>query len=151
MQTIYTTKIFHFAAAHALTKYHGKCEHLHGHNYKLEITVKGPVFDNGLSVDFGILKKIVNEKILAKLDHKNLNDIFENPSAENITIWIWNQLENFHSLLKDEQKNPNIPEDLKKWINADEKEIKKDIKYEGIELYKIKLWETEDSYVIYRG
>jgi len=48
------TKDFNFDAAHFLTKYHGKCEHLHGHTYKLRVTVEGRVQENGLVLDFGI-------------------------------------------------------------------------------------------------
>lgn len=150
MQTIYITKIFTFAAAHFLTKYHGKCENLHGHNYKLEITVKGPVFENGLLVDFSILKKIVKEKILNKLDHRNLNDFFPNPSAENIAIWIWNELKNMQAHLKEEQDDPNIPADMKQCLN-NESNIKKEINCEGVELFEVKLWETEESFVVYKG
>ena len=86
------TKEFTFDAAHKLTDYHGKCENLHGHTYKLHVTVKGAVKKNGLVMDFVELKKIVNEKILDKLDHAYLNDFFKNPSAEIIVKWIWNNI-----------------------------------------------------------
>ena len=52
---------FDFAASHFLTKYHGKCEELHGHNYKLIVTVEGPVKDDGMVIDFKIIKKIVRQ------------------------------------------------------------------------------------------
>ncbi|OGJ52217.1 6-carboxytetrahydropterin synthase QueD [Candidatus Peregrinibacteria bacterium RIFOXYB2_FULL_32_7] len=105
---MFITKIFHFSSAHFLTDYHGKCENLHGHNYKLEITVKGDMQKNGMVIDFAILKKIVKENIIEKLDHKNLNDLFKNPSAENICIWIWEELENKFD------KNINLHE-IKLW------------------------------------
>lgn len=83
---------FDFAASHFLPKYHGKCENLHGHNYKLIVTIKGNVKDNGLVIDYKEIKKIVNENVIDHIDHKHLNDIIENPSSENITVWIWEKL-----------------------------------------------------------
>ncbi len=98
MSHLSVTKIFEFAASHFLTKYHGKCENLHGHNYKLEVTVVGELNEDDLVLDFVLLKKIVKEKIIDKLDHTHLNDTFDNPSAEVIAIWIWEQLESELSL-----------------------------------------------------
>ena len=89
---MFITKEFLFDAAHRLTEYKGKCEHLHGHTYKLHVTVEGSIKKNGLVVDFVDLKKIVNEKVLNKLDHSYLNDFFKNPSAEIVIKWIWAQL-----------------------------------------------------------
>jgi len=86
------TKEFSFDAAHKLIDYHGKCENLHGHTYKLHVTVEGEIKKNGLVVDFLDLKKHVSEKVLDKLDHAYLNDFFKNPSAENIAVWIWGRL-----------------------------------------------------------
>lgn len=85
---------FTFAASHFLTKYHGKCEELHGHNYKIVITIKDKLNEDGMVLDFKILKSVVREEVYEKLDHKHLNDIIDNPSAENIAIWIWEKLEN---------------------------------------------------------
>jgi len=84
--------IFRFAASHFLTKYHGKCENLHGHNYKLIVTIKGPVGDDGMVIDFKQVKEIVKEKVINKLDHTHLNDTIENPSAENLAVWIWDHI-----------------------------------------------------------
>lgn len=92
MPTLSVTKIFEFAASHFLTKYKGKCENLHGHNYKLEVTVLGQIREDDLVFDFVDLKNIVKEKVTEKLDHTHLNDKFENPSAEIIAVWIWEQL-----------------------------------------------------------
>ncbi len=89
---MFVTKEFKFDAAHFLTDYHGKCEKLHGHTYKLHVTVKGDVKEDGMVMDFVELKKIVNERVISKLDHSLLNDTIDNPSAENIAIWIWNRL-----------------------------------------------------------
>ncbi len=84
-----------FAAAHNLRRYEGECEKLHGHNWKVEVTVVSKGLDKiGLAVDFKILKKIMKD-ILAKLDHKYLNEIppfdKENPSSENIARYIFKQ------------------------------------------------------------
>ena len=75
---------FHFAASHFLTQYHGKCEHMHGHNYKLIVTIEGEIKSNGMILDFKKIKEIVEEKILEKLDHTHLNNLIENTYAEKI-------------------------------------------------------------------
>ena len=85
-------KEFEFSAAHYLTKYHGKCEQLHGHNYRLAVTVTGALGQDDLVIDFVELKKIVQEKIIDTLDHTNLNDRFSNPTCELVAQWIWQQL-----------------------------------------------------------
>lgn len=82
-----------FSSAHQLRGYKGKCENLHGHNYKVEIYARGAELNNiGLLIDFGDLKKAANE-IVAYLDHRNLNELppFDeelNPSAENIARYL---------------------------------------------------------------
>lgn len=88
------SRIFTFSAAHHLTKYRGLCERPHGHTYRLIVTVEGEIKKNGLVIDFSELKKIVEKKVLSKLDHRDLNKIFGNPSAENIAVWIWGKLKN---------------------------------------------------------
>ncbi len=86
-----------FAAAHNLRDYEGKCEHLHGHNYTVEACFLSEKLEkNGLAVDFSELKKAL-AGILEGLDHKYLNDDVEffgknNPSAENIALYIYNEL-----------------------------------------------------------
>lgn len=87
------TKEFSFDSAHYLPDYHGKCENMHGHTYKLQVTVEGEVQPDGMVIDFVKLKEIVKNKVIDKLDHKILNEIIANPSAENTAIWIWEQLE----------------------------------------------------------
>jgi 6-pyruvoyltetrahydropterin/6-carboxytetrahydropterin synthase len=77
-----------FAAAHQLRNYHGKCENLHGHNYKVQVTIEGEDLDQtGLVVDFVELKRLMNV-IIDRLDHTYLNEVppFDvlNPSAENL-------------------------------------------------------------------
>ena len=90
---IFLKRIFHFDAAHQVVDYNGKCENLHGHTYMLTVTITGKLKENGMVLDFVILKKVVNETVLNKLDHKFLNDIFENPTTENIAIFIFNTLQ----------------------------------------------------------
>ncbi|HEC21182.1 MAG TPA: 6-carboxytetrahydropterin synthase QueD [Candidatus Peregrinibacteria bacterium] len=85
-------KEFTFAAAHFLPKYKGNCENLHGHTYRLQVTVEGPVREDGLVIDFVELKKIVEAEVISQLDHQDLNKIIENPSAENIVLWAWGRL-----------------------------------------------------------
>ncbi len=142
------TKIFTFDAAHFLTCYHGKCEKLHGHTYKLEITIEGVVQENGLVLDFVIFKNIVKKNILEKLDHNNLNDILKNPSSENLVRWIWQQLTPFSKRLKEELGSPNISEYFKQFLsNTDDLKISESF----VMLKKIKLWETATSCVAYYG
>lgn len=93
MKLLTVTKTFEFAASHFLTKYHGKCENLHGHNYVLEISVIGAMREDDLVYDFVDLKKVAKEKVIDVLDHTHLNDRFPNPSAEVIAVWVWEQLE----------------------------------------------------------
>jgi 6-pyruvoyltetrahydropterin/6-carboxytetrahydropterin synthase len=82
-----------FSSAHQLRGYKGKCENLHGHNYKIEIYARGRELDNiGLLVDFGELKEAADEVVLY-LDHRNINelapfDVELNPSAENLARYI---------------------------------------------------------------
>jgi len=75
MQTIRLSKIFRFEAAHALYGYDGKCRHIHGHGYTLEVTLIGrPLSDarhpkNGMVMDFGDLKQIVHQAVIDEFDH----------------------------------------------------------------------------------
>ena len=85
-----------FAAAHALRNYHGKCENVHGHNYRVRVTLEGPQLDAiGLLVDFTRLKAIVRE-IMGRLDHQFVNDLepFKtvNPSAENMAKYFYDEV-----------------------------------------------------------
>ena len=84
---------FTFAAAHLLPRYQGKCVNLHGHNYKLAVTLHGePDGYSGIFVDLGDVEKAVQVGMLAKADHANLNDFIENPTAENVAAWCWSRL-----------------------------------------------------------
>jgi len=102
----------------------GKCAHVngHGHNYVLEVSVKGGIDKNGLVMNLTDLKQIIHDNVLAKVDHKHLNlDVQEfktlNPTAENIAFVIWGWLK------------PSL----------------------GGLLYEVKLHETENNVAIYRG
>ena len=143
------TKIFTFDSAHKLTNYYGKCERLHGHTYRLEVTVEGPVHDNGMVVDFVLLKRIVKRRVLDKLDHHYLNDVVENPSSERLAEWIWGELCDLEELLAEEIEDKNLGEDLKAYLE-DVKGLKREVN-EGVRLYEIKLFESPTSYVTYRG
>jgi len=93
-KSIRITKIFTFDSAHQLEDYEGKCRQLHGHTYKLEVTVKGEMGENGMVFDFSILKKVVTERVINQLDHKYLNDVFDfNPTSENMVVWIFEQID----------------------------------------------------------
>ncbi|MBN1383766.1 MAG: 6-carboxytetrahydropterin synthase QueD [Elusimicrobia bacterium] len=93
-----------FSAAHNLVNYKGKCEQLHGHNYKVRIYVYGKKpAEDGILVDFTDLKKEL-KKVISKLDHKYLNEIEPfnkvNPTAENIAKYIFKQLQVISCKLK---------------------------------------------------
>ena len=110
---VYVTRKTHFNAAHRLhnpaksiewnKETFGPCNHdnWHGHNYDLHVTVVGmPNPETGYVIDLGQLKSIIEDKIVSKCDHKNLNidvDFLQNviPSTENLVITFYNQLEPF--------------------------------------------------------
>lgn len=78
------TKEFSFAASHQIPGHRGKCAQLHGHNYRVAVSVYGPLDDStGMVVDFEDLKAAVSP-LIELLDHKHLNDYIKNPTAENI-------------------------------------------------------------------
>jgi len=134
---VYLTRAEHFNAAHKLynpswtkeknDEVFGKCanDNWHGHNYELFVTVKGePDANTGFLVDAKKLSIIINEHVVDKLDHRNLNldvDFMQGKmcSSENLVIEIWNQLQ------------PHLPH--------------------GIQLHHIKLYETPRIYVEYFG
>ncbi len=85
-----------FAAAHQLRNYNGRCERLHGHNWKVEVHVAAEnLNDIGLAIDFKVLKDTTNE-LLSVLEHSFVNDVFPfteiNPSSENIAKWLYDGL-----------------------------------------------------------
>jgi 6-pyruvoyltetrahydropterin/6-carboxytetrahydropterin synthase len=93
------TKVFHFEAAHHLPGHRGKCAHLHGHSYKLEVTLRGPIkdtpsaSDHGMVMDFADLARIVKIAVIERLDHQELNTVTGlHTTAENLVHWIWDEL-----------------------------------------------------------
>ena len=113
-----------FAAGHALRNYNGKCENVHGHNYRCQVQVEGQDLDQiGLLVDFVELKKVVHS-VLDRMDHQWLNDWppFDklNPSAENMAKFIY-----------DEVASALSPRP-------------------GVRVGWVRLWETDTSSAVYR-
>ncbi|HYQ48096.1 MAG TPA: 6-carboxytetrahydropterin synthase QueD [Thermodesulfovibrionales bacterium] len=85
-----------FSAAHQLRGYKGKCENMHGHNWKVQVNVMADALNTiDIAIDFHDLKRIARE-VIAPLDHAYLNDLFpfteKNPSSENIAKWIFDSL-----------------------------------------------------------
>ena len=116
------TKIFHFESAHHLPGHRGKCAHLHGHSYRLEVTIRGPIkdapgeSDHGMVMDFDDLSRTVKNSVIERLDHRDLNEVTGlQTTAENLAHWIWNEL-----------MNQGLLQAL---------------------LHRIRLWETESGYV----
>ena len=116
------TIIKSFSAAHVLAEIGGKCEELHGHNFKVEVTVAASELSStGLLIDFRIFKNWLGE-ILEDVDHKHLNDLSSfagiNPSAENIAKYICEKME-----------------------------FK--VRAAGVNVVRVKIWESEDAAVTY--
>jgi len=116
------TIIKSFSAAHMLMAVGGKCEELHGHNFKVEATVTAENLNSsGILVDFRNVKEWLQE-ILDKLDHKHLNEfpafLGENPSSENIALYIYNEMK----------------------LKARQAELK---------VARVKVWESENAAVTY--
>lgn len=116
------TKTFHFEAAHQLPDHKGKCARLHGHSYRLEVTLRGPIrnmpgqSEHGMVMDFADVSQCVRSAVLERLDHYNLNEVTGiYTTAENLVHWIWDRL-----------IESGLPETL---------------------LYRVRLWETETGYV----
>jgi len=114
------TRIFQFDAAHRLEDYVGKCANLHGHTYKLELTVRGVPDSRGIVIDFGELKAIYRQHYEPLLDHKFLNETLPmiNTTAENMAIWFFDYWE--------EHVRPQYPH---------------------VEPVRVRIWETPSSYV----
>lgn len=144
-------KEFTFDAAHFLPRYYGKCEKMHGHTYRLSVSVEGKIGENGLVIDFVILKKIVKERILDRLDHQLINDVLPVASCENIAKWIWDQLVDLKSLIREQLDDPNLPESIQKYFKDGEKGIDASEFSDQVRLYEVELWETPSSFAIYRG
>lgn len=116
------TKEFTFDSCHQLLEYIGACARLHGHTYKLQVTLKGKLNDIGMVLDFKDLKKIVKDGIISMFDHYNLNDKMSfNTTAENMSVYIFDLLT--VALIEDE----------------------------NVAVTSVKLWETPTSFAEYRG
>ena len=141
MSTIRITKQFTFETGHALYGYDGKCRNVHGHSYKLSVTVMGtPITDtnhvkHGMVIDFGDLKKIVKEEIVDKFDHAT---VFNKNTPH---LELANELKSrgHNVILADYQPtSENMVIDFAEKIKV---RLPEDIK-----LYALKLQETETSY-----
>jgi 6-pyruvoyltetrahydropterin/6-carboxytetrahydropterin synthase len=82
------TRQFTFQAAHILPWHSGKCARLHGHSYRLEVSITGPLDGNGVVLDFNDLRDLVERQIIGPLDHTMLNDYFDNPTVELVAAWV---------------------------------------------------------------
>jgi len=97
MSARYQMKILtDFAAAHHLRDYEGPCSRVHGHNWKVEVQVSASKLDKiGMGLDFKLIKQATN-KLIDRLDHRNLNELppfdQQNPTAENIAAWLYREL-----------------------------------------------------------
>lgn len=87
------TRTFTFDAAHELPWHPGRCRRLHGHTYRLEVSVEGPVGSHGIVTDFSDLDTVVRREVIDRLDHSFLNETLDNPTAENVAADIWKRLE----------------------------------------------------------
>ena len=140
MSTIHLTKVFSFAMAHALENYHGMCKNIHGHTYKLEVTVKGvPSQDEnsskrGMIIDFSDLKAIIEEKIVRPWDHALMLNRKANPELLRLLQKNYGKI-----ILTDYQPTT---ENMLCYLAAEIKAILPP----DIQLYSIKLKETENSY-----
>lgn len=87
------TTEFHYDAAHRLPLLPDthKCSRLHGHTYRLLVTVDGPVGDDGFVIDFADVKTAV-EPLIEQFDHHYLNDIIDNPTVEVQLEWLWERI-----------------------------------------------------------
>ena len=133
---LFLTKIVDFSSSHRLYnpnwsdeknfEVYNKCSNKngHGHNYKLEVTIKGePDQEKGFIIDLKEMKNIINEEIVDKVDHQNLNldvDFLKGtiPTVENLVVVFWNVLDN---------------------------------KFPNAELHRIRIYETDTSFVDYYG
>ena len=114
---------YSFAAGHALRNYKGKCENVHGHNYKVRVTLAGEKLNAaGLLMDFVELRTEIKD-LVEKLDHRFLNDFppFDqlNPSAENLAKYFFD-------------------------------EIEPQVRSQGLQVHGVTVWETDTTSATYR-
>ena len=87
------TRSFSFEAAHQLPWHTGACQRLHGHGYRLEVTVEGPLNEHGIVTDFADVADVVDREVISRFDHQYLNDLLDNPTAELIAQDAWKRIE----------------------------------------------------------
>ena len=108
-----------FDAAHRLPGYDGKCARIHGHTYTVEVVLEGPVDeDTGFLMDFYDLKRIL-KTVLSDLDHRDLNEILANPTAETIAEHIKGLLELNLQDEKADLVSVKLWEGKNKWVMLD--------------------------------
>ncbi len=84
---------YRFEASHTLPHHPGRCRGLHGHSYRFVVEVEGRMDpQQGMVMDFGDLDALVNSRVLGRADHRHLNEVLENPTAEWIAVWIFRAL-----------------------------------------------------------
>lgn len=141
MNKIRVTKSFNFETAHALYGYDGKCKNIHGHSYKLFVTVKGiPIQDNsnpkfGMVIDFGDIKKIVKAEVVDRFDHAILLNV-NSPHKELGE----NLLDEGHKVIFTEYQ-PSCENMLIDMVGLIRPHLNS-----SVELQSIRLHETETSY-----
>jgi 6-pyruvoyltetrahydropterin/6-carboxytetrahydropterin synthase len=86
------TCTFTFEAAHRLAWHPGKCRNLHGHSYRLDVSVEGPLDTNGIVLDFDTLQDVVHINVVDVWDHRDLNEVLDNPTAELLAQRAWELL-----------------------------------------------------------
>ena len=86
------TCTFRFEAAHHLAWHTGKCRNLHGHSYRLDVSVEGPLDANGVVLDFDTLQDVVRAEVVDAWDHRDLNEVLDNPTAELLAHRAWELL-----------------------------------------------------------
>jgi 6-pyruvoyltetrahydropterin/6-carboxytetrahydropterin synthase len=101
------TARYTFDAAHRLRdsaldnaendRVYGPCSRIHGHTYRLEVSLRGDALIHGMLIDFGRVDAVVNERIIDRLDHRVINEVAElagnTTTAEDIAQWIWSELD----------------------------------------------------------
>ena len=138
MKTIRITKQFKMEMAHALYGYDGLCKNIHGHSYRLWVTLRGPVLDerghekDGMVLDFGLLKRLVKPHIIDKYDHSFV--LNANSSHANIDLSAFEKV----YLLPYQPTSENLVNDFVSII--------KNQLPDNIELYKVVLSETANSF-----
>ena len=140
MALIRLTKEFSFEAAHALGGYDGPCREIHGHSYRLFVTIKGePSTDpmnpkQGMVMDFGVLKKIVNEEIISRFDHAL---VLRTTADEGLRRVLAEQFDNVVTV----EYQPTCENMLDDFAHRLMKRLP-----EGVMLHSLRLHETASSY-----